>query len=281
MALKNILHFFSKPPKTHQPVQKTTDDMLTFYHLSGQLNNTDSFIKEGAKPTGKGVGGQTDGFYCWTTKGGLFSRLFALKKDKGLLVCVQANKKNFTYPLWQLDTEDHMGGLFKNIHKYTSFLEKKATHLNIETPDNILVNMKTITDFQYSRESYPHYYQDNVIVHGRSQTGEPSQYTVPLYNSNPDKTRWTNGIYAAGLRQLFVDYLCQNCPEFKEEYNNHMHECLQKQSAYAIKYTGTQPLPIHTIHQVGIDKNLSYSETPIYTASHNKIPSYPKGKDGR
>ncbi|MBR4926716.1 MAG: hypothetical protein IKY98_00135, partial [Alphaproteobacteria bacterium] len=242
MVLKNVLQFFSKPSKDPQPVQKETDDVLTFYHFSEQLNSADSFIKEGAKPTGKGVGGQTDGFYCWTKKGGLYLRLLALKKDKGLLVCVQANKKNFTYPLWQLDTEDHMGGLFKNIQKYASFLEKKATHLNIETPDNILVNMKTITDFQYSRQNYLSYYQDNIIVHGRSQTGEPSQYALPLYNSNPDKTGWTNGTLDAGLRQLFVDYLCQNCPEFKEEYNNHMHECLQKRTAYAIKYTGTQPL---------------------------------------
>ena len=81
-----------------------------------------------------------------------------------------------------------MGGLFKNIQKYVPFLKNNATNLNIETPENILIDVKTITSFQCKRENYPNYYQDNVIVRGRSKTGEPIACPIPLYNSNPEKT---------------------------------------------------------------------------------------------
>lgn len=93
MALKDILRFFSKFSTPHKETPQPNEDILTFYHARNHLNNADSFIKEGAKPIGKGVGGQTDGFYCWSRKGNFFCRLFALEKNDGLLVCVQENKK--------------------------------------------------------------------------------------------------------------------------------------------------------------------------------------------
>ncbi|MBR6674726.1 MAG: hypothetical protein IKL32_02255 [Alphaproteobacteria bacterium] len=78
MALKNILHFFSKFSTPHKETPQPNEDILTFYHTSSHLNNADSFIQEGEKPIGKGVDGQTDGFYCWTKEAGIFSRLFHL-----------------------------------------------------------------------------------------------------------------------------------------------------------------------------------------------------------
>ena len=273
MKLKKILHFFAMNSSDKQSslTNKTqSDNVISFYHISQNLSDLESFIKKGAHPTGKGVGGQTDGFYCWTKKSGFFSRLFALNKSEGLLITTKEHKVNLSYPLWQLDTEGDMGGLFKNPQTYAPFLEKNANNLNIKTPDNLLSDMQTITSMHYSRDTYPHYYQDNVIFQGISKNGKKTQQTVPLYNSDPDKERWSGGIYSAGLRQILVDYLCKNHLQFKEEYNNHMFNCIQNSTkAYAIKYTGETPLKIHSAKQVGLNEKSEYIEKTLYSAPVN------------
>ncbi|MBR5130880.1 MAG: hypothetical protein IKV03_06645 [Alphaproteobacteria bacterium] len=276
MTLKKILHFFAINSSAKQPplINKTqNDNVISFYHISQNLSDLESFIKNGAQAIGKGVGGQTDGFYCWTKKEGFFSRLFALKKNEGLLITVKENKQNFTYPLWQLDTEGNMGGLFKNIQTYVPFLEKNANNLNIKTQNDLLSDMQTITSMQYSRDTLPHYYQDNIIFKGISKDGEKTQKTIPVYNSDPDKQYWCGGIYSAGFRQILVDYLCQNHPQFKEEYNRHMLNCLQDTNKnIAIKYTGTSPLKIDSARKVGLSETYQYIEEVLYTSPSKNTP---------
>lgn len=288
MTLKNLLRTLSRTPSSDDTpaINKVqNDNSVFFYHFSQNMSDLDSFIKNGAQPIGKGVGGQTDGFYCWTKENGFLSRLLTLNKSEGLLITIKEHKVNLSYPLWQLDTEGDMGGLFKNTQAYAPFLEKNAQNLNIKMPDNVSSHLQTITGMHYNRIPDSNGYQDEVIFTGISKTGEREKHIVPVYHSNPNKNGWHGGFGTAGLRQILVDYLCQNHPQFKEEYNKHMLNCIQNNKgklAEAIKYTGQAPLKIFSAKEVGFDKNNQLFEKKLYSAPNNqKIPHPRKGRGDR
>lgn len=263
MALKDILRFFSK---YESPSVPENTDTVSFYHFSARSEAKESFIKEGAKPIGKGVGGQTDGFYCWTKEAGIFSRLFHLKESEGLIVCVHENKKNITYPMWQLDTEGSMNGLFHNFEKYDSFLKENAHHLNINVSEDVKTNLKTITDIQFKRERYAYSHCDYAVFKGLDQAGSKTYQMIPLYHSNLDKEGWDGGINTAGLRQILVDYLCQNNPDFLKQYNQHLLKTLEHQSSHAVKHTADKALPVHSIQKITLSDNLDITRKTIYQA---------------
>jgi len=263
MALKDILRFFSK---YKSPVADENTDTVSFYHFSSNLEAKDSFIKEGAKPIGKGVGGQTDGFYCWTKECGIFSRLFHLNTSEGLIVCVKENKKNIKYPDWQLDTEGSMNGLFHNFEKYDSFLKENAHHLNIHVPDEASPKLRIITGIRFRQDNYEYDCYKSAIFEGLSQDGCKIQTQIPLYHSNLDKDRWDGGIYTAGLRQILVDYLCQNNPHFQKQYNEHLLKTLEHHSSHAIKHTTNKELPVHSIQKITLSDNLDITRKTIYQA---------------
>ena len=224
------------------------NDTITFYHASANLQDSESFIKEGAKPIGKGKGGQTDGFFAWTQAVGIFYRLLLFNIDKGLVVRVQEKKGNITYPVWQLDTESDMGCLFKDIMDYTPFFEKHAHDLNIPVPDgaDAGTEMVKITSMHLLKKEFAYYHQNNVILKGITRENEKVYYNLPLYHSQVGKN-FMGGAEETGFRQIFVDYLCQNCPGYQEKYNQHMHKCIVGDMAHAIKYTAEKPLPVYAI----------------------------------
>lgn len=263
MALSDILRFFSqyKPP-----LEPKDTDTVSFYHFSAHSEAKESFIKEGAQPIGKGLGGQTDGFYCWTKETGIFLRLFHLKTPEGLIVCVNENKKNIKYPTWQLDTEGSMNGLFHNLEKYDSFLKENAHHLNINVSEDVKTNLKTITDIQFKREYYTDNYCNYAVFKGLDQEGNKTYETIPLYHSNLDKEEWDGGINTAGLRQILVDYLCQNNPDFQNQYNDHLLKTLEHRSSQAIKHTAAKALPVHNIQKITVSENLNISQETVYQA---------------
>lgn len=103
------------------------DEYLKFYHISRDASSekANDFLSEGIVPErGNGYGGQSDGFYCWTSKNRAdkyycsllvaadaewamenFGIDIRLKNGEALKVEVPVKKDTVKYPDWQLDNE--------------------------------------------------------------------------------------------------------------------------------------------------------------------------------
>ena len=106
-----------------------TDSYLRFYHISRDASEekANKFMSEGIAPVlGNGYGGQSKGFYCWTSEDRAnkyycsllvaadaewamqnFGIDIRLKNDEALKIGINVEKEAIKYPDWQLDNEQH------------------------------------------------------------------------------------------------------------------------------------------------------------------------------
>ena len=123
--------------------EKEGNETITFYHVSTDVDDFKSFFREGAKSIGKGLGGQTKGFYVWPNKKAAEHHISFLKdgawanknlnNNEAMIIGITVPKASVSYPLWEQDAELPVG-LFELCASYGEFLNKKAQNLDIELP---------------------------------------------------------------------------------------------------------------------------------------------------
>ena len=253
-------------PQINLP-QKQTNENVTFYHVSTAVEAFKSFFREGAKPVGKGFGGQSDGFYVWTSEAAAEDHIRFLKDgawaykelegDEALIIGVTIPKSTISYPDWQQDME-HNRGLIQLAFNYSDVLNEKAHHLNIPLPKEKRPFgwfFKTITGISV-RNCFR---QDALLFEGVDDTGKVSHkifMNTPPWDSD-DSVKF----------QILTDWLCQNSPRFKEDYNRLMHHLISQTKEFtALKYTGLKPLTITSAKYVKVNEDGSFIKSDFFNA---------------
>ena len=195
-----------------------------------------------------------------------------MENDEAVIVGVAVPKSTIAYPLWQQDMEQS-AGLILLAKKYASFLNTRARHLNIP----ILQDMRNlgwhfskitgifVADFMTginvddSGKIIPKNTSDNncIFFEGIDHDGEKIIQVCPdtPWNS-ADSTKF----------QILTDWLCQNNPDFRKDYNRLMQREAISPHCFALKYTGSEPLPIVCAQYAKVDQDGSIQKTTLFDA---------------
>ena len=258
--------------------EKKDDEMITFYHVSTEVESFKSFFREGAKSIGRGVGGQTDGFYVLASKEAaerhirfLENNINAeknLKNKEAMIIGVTIPKSSISYPLWQEDYEASAAGIFRLWTKYGDFLNNNASNLNIpfdlkEKPFG-WEKLQKITSFSFKKgllagqkDCYEIYFN------GLSEQGK--EVVKLLITDNLDNEGLENTAEDSVKYQILTDWLCQNNSDFKKEYDELTHKKISNGKG-AFKYTGSEPLPITFAQYVKVNEDGSLKKKTIFDA---------------
>ncbi len=212
--------------------------MKEFFHASRDIKFLKSFLHEGAKAIGKGVGGQASGFYVYNNKK-LAIEHFSFLKNKGyisdnqegILIGIKVDEKDFKYPDWQFDYEANpeIIGLLENFAPLVVSALKKIKGIK---------NAKKTKRFG----------RFEIEMQQRGKL-----ISKAISPADPEITDFT------GIWQKTFDLLCQN-PIFKNEYNalllSSKHSCK--------KYTGKKPLSVSYLAYMHPQTG-KFKEIPLYT----------------
>lgn len=256
---------------------KTNEKMITFYHVSTDVNAFKSFFREGAKAIGIGRGGQTDGFYVWATEKAADRHILFLDRNplsdkelvnkEAIIIGVKVPIKTVSYPLYQLDKEASRG-LFRLFVQYGDFINDKAHDLDIpfsvkEKP--LGWNFSKFTGFsfekKYSNYSKKNYY--DIWFHGLDEQNKEKKKCMSRGEDHLDED--ADEADDSVKFQILTDWLCQNNSDFKKEYDALMHKSILK-GVFSFKYTGSEPLPIAFAKHVKVGEDNSLSKTTVFDA---------------
>lgn len=255
---------------------------VTLYHVSTEVDTFKSFFREGAKAIGKGIGGQSDGFYVWTNEKAADNHIrflhedpFAdkvLKNNEAIIIGISVPQKSISYPLWQQDMEACQG-IFKLWTKYGDFINKNGQNLIIpfDIEDKPLGwNFLTFTGFSYEKK-YSHLDQKewyNISFKGIDERGREKikimTRSLDTLNENAE------GTDDSVKFQILTDWLCQNNLDFKKDYDHLMQKMCSSEKGGALKYTGIESLAITKAEHVKINEDGSLKKTTIFDASKGK-----------
>ena len=224
------------------------------------FDNLKSFLDNGIMPTGKGYGGQQDGFYVFNHKHFayhyFYNRLTQYKNKEhpkeiknyageALFVGITINDNELSYPQWQFDLEgcDVLNSLL--------FKHKDLIY-------NITLNHKNgaeIIQFQENADATA----DNFLINKITKT-QDSESTETIHIGNRNQ-RYTN------IFQELFDKLCKN-ETFKQDYNSLLRKCADDYlNVTQIKYCGAKHLPVDEILYIKKDANGNMIETPLYSSN--------------
>ena len=212
--------------------------MKEFFHASRDIKFLKSFLHEGAKAIGKGVGGQASGFYVYSNKKLAVEHFNFLKNKKaisdhqeGILVAIKVDEKDLKYPDWQFDYEANPDviGLLENFAPMVVNALKKIKGIK---------NAKKTKRF--GRFEIEFQKRGKII----------SKAISPI---DPEITDFT------GIWQKTFDTLCQN-PIFRHEYN----ALLATSTHTCKKYTGKKPLSVSYLAYM-YPQTGKFKEIPLYT----------------
>ena len=217
--------------------------MKEFYHASRDINFLRSFLREGAKAIGKGVGGQQNGFYVHNNKKSalehikfLNERKKALSPEGGLIVGVKVDEKKMKYPDWQFDYEANTEVL-PLLQNYAPVVVK--TLMTIQLP-----HLKIYSAHKTNRYG-------RFLIEAEKE-GEIFQKAISPVD--PGTTDFTE------TWQKVFDTLCQT-PSIKKEYDT-----LLKSSLFSCKkYIGEKALPVSFLSYIQPTADGKYKETILYT----------------
>ncbi len=249
-------------------------ETITFYHVSTEVEAFKSFFREGAKSIGKGLGGQKDGFYVWTNKKASIRHCRFLNDftKEFLVIGVTIPKKNIIYPLWQQDMELSQG-IFRLWVKYSDFINKNGQNLNIpfDTPNKPFGwKFSSFSGFSckknYSTSLKTDFY--NITFSGIDENGKGKQKTIS--RSEKMLHEDANGAEDSIKFQILTDWLCQNNPDLKKDYDTLMQKIMLDEKGTGLKYTGSEPLPITSAEYVKINEDRSFHKEVIFDAKKGK-----------
>ena len=261
MNLKNTL----------DTANKEGNETVTFYHVSTDIEAFKSFFREGAKSTGKGLGGQTDGFYVWSNEEAAERHVSFLQdgawankhlNDKeAMIIGITVPKASVSYPLWQQDAEQPVG-LFKLCASYGEFLNQKAQNLDIELPpENVPFGwpFSKITAISFEKKSDD---WNCIFFEGFNDKGRKCRKMCPdrpPFEAD-DSIKF----------QILTDWLCQSNPDFKKDYDLLMQKTIMQKEGSGLKYTGSAPLPITFVQHIKINEDGSLEKTTIFDTKKGK-----------
>ena len=204
------------------------DEYLKFYHISRDASSekANDFLSEGIVPErGNGYGGQSDGFYCWTSKNRAdkyycsllvaadaewamenFGIDIRLKYCEALKVEVPVKKDTVKYPDWQLDNEQHPNvkrGRDRSI--FLDFWESQKYEFNVDVKfeiENSSGEKCIVNRLGWDNEVRSH------IIEYAMPSGQ--LVVEKADNTNANNSRRT---------QAINDYLCANSPLYKSNYD--------------------------------------------------------------
>lgn len=220
---------------------------ITVWHASAHPNELKNFLDNGARPIGKGLGGQSDGFYVWNKKEEAvshFSDFLSVDKGAGLLIGVTVDKQALTYPNWQFDVEE-ASALNPLFFKYKELI------VSIKNLDYFDKDQKKTIKFI---KPTPYATEQRFILHFRTSHGCRSV---------------TIGDCATlGLAELqaLIDKLCENT-KFRQDYNHLLQTHITGSKRLALKYCGQKPLPVDKVVHIQKDAQGKIIETPLYSSS--------------
>lgn len=232
---------------------RPTPDTIMLWHATAKTEALKSFLDEGAKSTGRGMGGQSPGFYVWDDKTDAISHLtHHIGEDgaiEGLLVGVTAHKNDLHYPTWQFDIET-----------------AKVLNALLYRHQGLLSNIKNL---EYQYEGKDGLEKDIILSVKTTFNSTAEQFKLRFFRENSIGTYslGCGGIAAVGMQQALIDELCKY-PEFKKDYDQLLQEVVSHPTKeLALKYCGKKPLPVDEISHVQADGQGKIVETPVYTSS--------------
>lgn len=236
---------------------------LKFYHISRDASDerVQQFLEKGVAPAeGNGYGGQSKGFYCWTSEvraNKYYASLLVaadadwamenfgidirLKNGEALKIGVPVALDEITYPKWQIDNEQHPApkrGRERSL--FLDFWEAQKEEFNQQVQfefENALKEKCVAHQFAWNEnERCPVLYYTNA-------RHEDKQDIVNSTNANN-----------SSRTQAINDYLCENSLSYRQNYNQLIQAVAQNlyqteingkalfTSDVALKYCADEPL---------------------------------------
>lgn len=239
------------------------DKMLKFYHISREASDErlKKFLEQGIEASGGvGYGGQTCGFYCWTSETRAdkyyasllvaadadwamenFGIDIRLKNGEALKIGVPVALDAITYPRWQLDNEQHPAP--KRGRERSLFLDFWEAQKG---------EFQQMTQFEFENNL-----NEKCVVHqfgwNENERCPVLYYTNALHEDKQEIVNSTNANHSSRT-QAINDYLCEHSPQYCENYNQLIQAVAQNlyqteingiplyTSDIALKYCGTEPI---------------------------------------
>ncbi len=236
-----------------QHSEQTKPDTITLWHTSRDVDVLKSFLDEGAKPTGKGLGGQKSGFYVWSKKRSAISHFTdALYEDvsgEGLIIGTKVKKSEIMYPNWQFDIE-LAAVLNPLLFKYINQITKIKDLVYLENGEKrIIPQIATVTTTS----------KEECNLQCIKANGKPGYFL--------DGPHTGGDTYHLNVWQALIDELCKNA-DFCKDYNRYLQvAATHPTKSFALKYCGKEPLPIDEVSHIQKDAEGNVKETILYTSS--------------
>lgn len=228
---------------------------IKLYHIATNLSDFKSFFREGAKTPS----GQSDkGFYVWTdeksadTHFQLLDGHFlnkTLKNHEAIMIGLCLDKKDITYPSWQLDVE-FAPGLYELLGKYIPSIEHQKWDINLPPNNSFL---KKITGFSCQKKDE----SIQFVFKGKTSINTDMNFCITHHNNQPCQNS-TDTIFF----QALTNTLYQHNNDFREAYNQLMQH--MSGQGGALKYTGTEPLPISFAKHMSFDNKGNVKKTVVF-----------------
>ncbi len=238
--------------------------MLEFYHISRDCSAETivNFAQNGILPaSGRGYGGQSGGFYCWTSNENAeryyrsllaeddakwametFGADIRLKDGKALKLKISVNEENLKNPNWQLDNEQHAfqkAGRSRSI--FLDFWEANKDCFN-----------NNFVDFEMVKENGE---KQKVYALGWNEEKHCPTFTTKTADGRLIEEDVLSTKAEDSYRtQAINDYLCHTSKSFDDNYNKLLLAAAQNKHSIdingkelfterlAIKYCGQEPI---------------------------------------
>ncbi len=221
------------------------------YHVGNDVKSAVSFLRDGILPAGKGVGGQSSGFYAFASLEQAQKHIKFKKNDDyaprgGLLVTARVPLKDIQYPNWQFDLEASpclMELAYKWRDEIVGLGEFSCADENGKM-GRFLV--RKVTDYDsFSVKVFPEKPGEWTTFVGLSTEGDDVSYRYVL--------------------QHIFDTMCERYPACVQEYNE-MLKAVALNPGYsgAFKYTGKEPLRPSRLHWLNVGNGGAFIQRQIY-----------------
>lgn len=239
------------------------DEYLKFYHISRDASEekANQFLAKGIVPEqGNGYGGQSKGFYCWTSEDRAnkyycsllvaadaewamknFGIDIRLKNNEALKIEIPVKKDTIKYPEWQLDNEQHPNvKRGRNRSIFLDFWETQKNEFNANVNfeiENSLGEKNIVNKLGWDNET------KCPIIEYTNSSGQ--KIIEKVDNTNANNSYRT---------QAINDYLCSKSPSYKNNYdklvqavasnqdNININGTLLHTSDIPIKYCSREPI---------------------------------------
>lgn len=239
-------------------MNQTQKDQICFYHVATDVNDFQPFFRKGARAIVPKT--KHKGLYVWASQetadthiqlldGGFLNK--NLPNHEALILTFQMNRKDLTYPQWQMDVE-YAPGLLELLNQHADTINKKLKNVDVNLPPNNSF-LKKISGISCKKQEDKTTFQ----FHGKTSVNTDLNFSLTCAkNGNPCQGE-SDAIYL----QTLVDLLCQSDTDFNEDYHQLMQKMVPNHASF--RYLGEKPLPIFSAVHVSVDKKNNLKKTVL------------------